>query len=435
MKITSSLLIAALLFSGCGQPNNTNNTDPAAPTKEPLAAAPAAAPEQNAPSAAAPRRFIVPVDGLPILGQRDALVTIVEFTDYECPYCVRAEHTVHALREKYGADIRVAVGSRPLPIHAHAQEAALAALAADEQGRFEPMHEKLFEHSNSLSSEGIASLGADLGLGSSFERARGGDKAHAALEKASLLASALKVTGTPTFFINGRKISGAQPMAVFELVVLEELLHARDLVAQGVPREEVYSHIVAEARANPANVDEDAANEPKAFVAEAKTIGGAHLLGTKNASRTLVLFTDFECPYCKKLDARLRDLTQKHPEMRVVLRNHPLPMHPHARLAAKAALAADAQGRLAQYSAILFENQTALERDALIAYAARAGMDGERFVRDLDAPETERRLAEDEALATKLDVRGTPTSFVDGRRVVGAQGDATFEDALARAAK
>jgi protein-disulfide isomerase len=430
MKTSTSLLVAALLLSGCGQPSST---DTAAPSKEPLAAAPARV--ENAAPVVAPRRFTVPVDGLPIMGQRDALVTIVEFTDYECPYCVRAEHTMHALREKYGADLRVAVASRPLPMHTHAQEAALAALAADEQGRFETMHDKLFERTDKLSSEGIASAGAELGLGSTFERARGGDKARAALEKASLLASSLKVTGTPTFFINGRKISGAQPQAVFELVVLEELLHARELVAQGVAREDVYTRILAEARANPANVDEDVANEPKSFVAEAKTLGGAHMLGTKNAPRTLVLFTDFECPYCAKLDARLRDLTQKHPEMRVVLRNHPLPMHPHARLAAKAALAADAPGRLAQYSALLFENQTALERDALIAYAARAGLDSERFVRDLDAPETERRLAEDEALATKLDVRGTPTSFVDGRRVVGAQGDATFEEALGRTAK
>jgi protein-disulfide isomerase len=428
MKIPSSLLVVALLFSGCGQPSNASPT----PEREPLAAAPVR--EQNE-QPTAPRRFTVPVEGLPILGQRDALVTIVELTDYECPYCARAEHTIHTLREKYGADLRVAVASHPLPMHAHARDAALAALAADEQGRFEAMHDTLFVRTDAHTNEGLAGLGAEMGLGPAFERARGGERALAALAKAEALASTLKVTGTPTFFVNGRKIGGAQPLAVFEVIVLEELLHARELVAHGTAREDVYGRILAEARANPASVDEESANEPSVFVAEAKTMGGAHMMGAPSASRTLVLFTDFECPYCAKLDARLRELTRKHPDVRVVLRNHPLPMHPHAKLAAKAALAADAQGRLGPFSALLFENQSALDRDALFSYAARAGLDRARFARDLDAPETERRLAEDEALASKLDVRGTPTSFVDGRRVVGAQSDATFEDALARAAK
>jgi len=122
------------------------------------------------------------------------------------------------------------------------------------------------------------------------------------------------------------------------------------------------------------------------FVAEAKGAGGAHLFGAPEAPRTIVLFTDFECPYCARLDTRLRQLTAKHEDVRVVLRNHPLPMHAHARLAAKAAIAAEAQGALAPFAALLFANQSALDRASLIAYAARAGVDAAQFERDLDAP-------------------------------------------------
>src|SRR5438552_1485258 len=73
------------------------------------------------PTAAAPApsepRFAVPIDGLPTIGDRDALVTIVEFTDYECPYCAKAEKTMHQLRESYGHDLRFAVAMHPLPMH------------------------------------------------------------------------------------------------------------------------------------------------------------------------------------------------------------------------------------------------------------------------------------------------------------------------------
>jgi protein-disulfide isomerase len=167
-------------------------------------------------------------------------------------------------------------------------------------------------------------------------------------------------------------------------------------------------------------------------VAQARGVGGAHLMGPRDAANTIVLFTDFQCPYCAKLDARLRELTSKRSDVRVVLRHHPLPMHPDARLAAKAAIAADLQGKLTSFSRTLFENQGMLDRAHLVDLAGRAGLDQKKFEADLDAPSTSQLLAADEALAAKLDVRGTPTSFIDGNRIVGAQQLATFEGALSR---
>ena len=95
-------------------------------------------------AAAADPVFSVPIDGLPILGEPNALVTIVEFTDYECDYCRQAEATITQLRSDYGADLRVVVAEHPMPVHTKARPAALAALAAAAQGHLEGMHDRLF---------------------------------------------------------------------------------------------------------------------------------------------------------------------------------------------------------------------------------------------------------------------------------------------------
>ena len=371
------------------------------PEVQPSATAQAAA---AAPSTEA--RFAVPIDGLPTIGDRDALVTIVEFTDYECPYCAKAEKTMRELRESYGHDVRFAVAMHPLPMHPHARDAALVALAAP---RFEETHGHLFE---------IGGLAEPNARRASFET----------LANAEQLGTKLRVRGTPTFFINGKRVTGAQPYATFDKMVSHELATARALVAAGTRRDRVYDALLDEARANPAPLPEDE-DAPK-LVPAAVGVSGLPFLGRDDAAKTIVLFTDLECPYCKRLDARLREYTKTHGDVRVVFRNHTLPMHAHERLAAKAAIAAAAQNGLARFAEITFEHQDALERASLISYASQAGLDVPRFTRDLDSDETARALAADEALATKLDVKATPTSFVEGKLVVGAQPVTTFEDAL-----
>jgi protein-disulfide isomerase len=308
---------------------------------------------------------------------------------------------MQALRERYGKDVRFAVAMHPLPMHPNARPAALAALEASPSS-FATTHVQMFERP--------------------YDRPpfRGSAEATRRLSDAESLAEKLHVRGTPTFFVNGRRIGGAQPIATFERVVDEELAHARQLTARGIARERVYPVVLEEARANPAPFEEESADEGPVFVPEAKLAGGAALAGRADAARTILVFTDFECPYCKRLDGQLRELA-KDKDVKVVLRNKPLPIHSHARLAAKAAIAADKQGKLAEMTKELFEHQDALDRASLMIYAERLALDIDRFRIDLDGWDTEARLLEDEALATKLNVRGTPTSFVDGRRVIGAQ--------------
>ena len=385
------IALACALAVSCSAPDQKTTTAEAQPA--------APAPQVEARSA-------VPIDGLPTIGEKDALVTIVEFTDYECPYCAKAEKTMRELREAYGRDVRFAVAMHPLPMHLHARDAALVALASS---HFEETHAHLFD---------VGGLADASERRASFE----------ALANAEQLGSKLRVRGTPTFFINGKRVTGAQPYATFDKMVSHELATARALVSRGTRRDRVYDALLDEARANPAPLPED--DDAPKLVPAAVGVSGLSFLGRDDAPKTIVLFTDLECPYCKRLDARLRELTKARSDVRVVFRNHPLPMHPHARLAAKAAIAAASQNGLARFVEVVFAHQDALERASLVAYASQAGLDVPRFTRDLDSDETARALAADEALATKLDVNGTPSSFVEGKLVVGAQPLATFEEAL-----
>jgi protein-disulfide isomerase len=399
MRMIHTTLLASALFTSCTGNEGTSGAPPPAVEAPPAAPAPRAS------------RFAVPTDGLPAFGPSDALVTIVEFTDYDCPFCAKAEHTMQTIRDRYGKDVRFAVAMHPLPMHPNARPAALAALeqCSSSSSSFASVHARMFERPDDRPA------------------LRGSTDATRLLAHAEALADKLHVRGTPTFFVNGRRIGGAQPLPTFERVIDEELAYARGLTSRGIARERVYSVILEEARANPAPFEEESAEDGPVFVPEAKTAGGAVLAGPANASRTILVFTDFECPYCKRLDGQLRDLAAKE-NVRVVLRNKPLPMHSHARLAAKAAIAADKQGKLAEMTKELFQHQDALDRASLMIYAERLALDIDRFRVDLDSWETDARLAEDEALATKLNVKGTPTSFVDGKRVIGAQPLARFTE-------
>jgi protein-disulfide isomerase len=196
--------------------------------------------DRSAPHGAAAKEPIydVPVDGLPSLGDEGALVTIVQFTDYECVYCGYAEPTLAQLRIKYGDDLRVVVAERPMPFHHRARPAALAALAADRQGHFDTLHARLFR--GSLDDEAIRRAAEDDGLDMARFATDLGEPAVAALARAEQVGSDLGVPGTPAFFINGRMLVGPHPYETFAAIVEERMAVARRLVASGVHRQDVY---------------------------------------------------------------------------------------------------------------------------------------------------------------------------------------------------
>jgi protein-disulfide isomerase len=161
-------------------------------------------------------------------------------------------------------------------------------------------------------------------------------------------------------------------------------------------------------------------------------VGTSPQQGAESAQLSLVVYSDFECPYCKVGADRIRKLLEAHPnELKVTFKHRPLPIHSEARQAALASIAAGEQGKFWEYHDRLFASQKALDLGSLERHAIELGLDLEKFRRDMASSATETKLLADEAEAESLGVRGTPTFFLNGKMIQGAQPLETFERAIA----
>jgi len=160
----------------------------------------------------------------PSIGPDDAPVTIIEFSDFQCPYCARTVKVIEALREAHPDTVRVVYRHLPLSFHGQARLAAIASVCADEQDRFWDYHDLLFGNQNALGRDDLIAHAAELGLdGTQFEACLDGPEAAAIVDTDLAAADELGATGTPTFFINGYKLTGARPLEQFEAIIEEEL--------------------------------------------------------------------------------------------------------------------------------------------------------------------------------------------------------------------
>lgn len=186
-----------------------------------------------------------PVGDAPVRGSAEAWVTIVEVSDFQCPYCKRVNATLQQLLDKYGDDLRLVFKHNPLGFHKNAMPAAIAAECAHEQGRFWEMHDLLFENQRALEPddiEGYARQAGQIDM-AAWRRCVEQKTPEAKIEADQKMATGFGARGTPSFFINGRFLSGAQPAASFEKLIDEELLKAR---ASGLPRSAYYDIAVVE---------------------------------------------------------------------------------------------------------------------------------------------------------------------------------------------
>ncbi|MEW5940493.1 MAG: DsbA family protein [Chloroflexota bacterium] len=185
-----------------------------------------AANPQAAPTAPPFRRYDIPTDGFHSIGPADAPITIVEFSDFQCPYCQRwREQVFDPLLAAYPGKIRIVYRNLPLTsIHPQAMPAAEAAMCAGEQNVFWEYHDKLFENQSGLGNDLYLQLATDLGLKmETFEACIADHKYQEAIKADMDFALGLGVQSTPTFFINGIAIVGAQPLTSFTQVIDKEL--------------------------------------------------------------------------------------------------------------------------------------------------------------------------------------------------------------------
>lgn len=170
-------------------------------------------------------RYTVPTTAAdPVRGNPSAPVTIVEFSDYQCPFCARVNPTLAKVRETYGDRVKIIFKDYPLPNHPQAPKAAEAARCAGEQQKYWEMHDAMFANQRALEVPMLKQTARTIGLdGSAFDQCLDSGKHTAAVESGSALGNRMGVNSTPTLYINGRPLIGAMPFESFKQIIDEEL--------------------------------------------------------------------------------------------------------------------------------------------------------------------------------------------------------------------
>ena len=160
----------------------------------------------------------------PVKGPASAKVTIIEFSDFQCPFCSQVQDTLKQVFTTYPTQVKVVFRNFPLPMHENAEAAAEAALCANEQGKFWEYHDKLFSNQDKLSVTDLKQYAVSLGLDTGkFNSCLDSKKYQEAVQKDTSAGQAVGVSGTPSFFINGKLIPGALPFDSFKQIIDEEL--------------------------------------------------------------------------------------------------------------------------------------------------------------------------------------------------------------------
>jgi len=172
----------------------------------------------------APRTAVAIPSGAPSTGPKEAPVTIVEFTDYQCPYCHSAQSTIDQVMSRYEGQVRLVHLDFPLDFHSEAVPAARAARCAGEQGKFWEYHHSLMTQKGTLDTEDLKQRATSLKLAeTAFGSCLGSKKHDPAIQAELKQGTELGVTGTPAYFVNGRMLSGAHPLESFTEVIDAEL--------------------------------------------------------------------------------------------------------------------------------------------------------------------------------------------------------------------
>ncbi|MBI3769855.1 MAG: DsbA family protein [Deltaproteobacteria bacterium] len=157
-------------------------------------------------------------------GGAKAPVTIIEFSDYQCPFCKRAEDSVNKVMQVYGDKVRLVFRDYPLPMHSQARPAAEAAGCANAQGKFWEYHAKLFDNQTALGEDKLKQYAKDVGLDEAkFAECFTKKPFKAAIDQDVADGMKVGVNGTPAFFVNGRMLSGAQPFEKFKEIIDDEI--------------------------------------------------------------------------------------------------------------------------------------------------------------------------------------------------------------------
>jgi protein-disulfide isomerase len=396
-------------------------------------------PQAETQPAAVPTPAAIPLDDAAgAMGDPNAPITIVEYTDYQCPFCLRhVQQTMPGLISELIETGRVYYLLKDFPLdnlHPEARQAAVAARCAGEQDAYWEMHDVVFESQAEWGGQGEAAntifsqQAVDLGLDElDFNECLQSGKYDAAVEANFQEGSRLGVSGTPSFFIDGFPIQGAQPYDLFAYAV--DLAEKDEL---------------AQAYAQPAQEQQAEPPVPSGPV-EVPIDNATFAIGDPDAPVVIVEYTDFQCPFCT------RHFQQTYPQIladyvetgivRYVFKDFPLTnIHPQAVAAAEAARCAGDQGAYLEMHDLLFSRQDTWNgrtdtTTIFTEFADSLGLDTNTFSACLENHDHEEAVYADLQEGQELGVRGTPAFFINGFLLSGAQPFSTFQQAIAELAE
>ena len=390
----------------------------------------------------APQVSAQSIDGraIPVRGSDLAVVEIVEVSDFECPYCAKAQGVLKAVMRHYPDKVRQLFLHQPLPFHNQALQSALASVVAQEHGKFWEFADTFFIEQGDLSTLHTRRVAQRHGINAqSMTEGTKRPEIQSFVEKNKQVGIALGVTGTPAFFINGTMIRGAKPLTSFKKIIDIEIAMA----GQGPKTpESAAAYRQKRTKTNnaalhaylyegaPAPKAGDLATKPKAGPtpgSDSEPLFKATIrpddpfLGDRaKALVTLVSFVGYQCNYSRKLMDSLTELKARHGDaLGLVLKHLPLSIHPLGNEAAVTALCANEQGKFWEFNQALFSDNQ-LSPKAVFSKAKTVGLDIERLKACTDAGEVRRTIRQDGVLAQAVGARGTPTTFINGRQIVGA---------------
>ncbi len=371
-------------------------------------------------------RAPLPVDGhAPVLGPRDAPVTVVMFGDLTCPHTLAQIPLLLAEQARRGRELRLAFRYLPLSQNAGSVAAAraLAGLYAARGGEmlFRVL-EAVGKQRSPLARGDLAPIIAMLGITDvdveNLGRAPGSSDA---VERDVELATALFVRATPTLFVNGVRLDGFHPAQALSAAIDRELRASHLALASGVSPAQLYT---TRTRKNLMNLGDDPEERVCVRPAASPARGGDAALVT------VLEFSEFQCAACREGEIGLAAALRQNPaELRVVWKDFPLSQHARARAAANFAHEARALGGDKAFFAVhdrMLKADSPLEEPELTAFATSAGLPADKL---LAAARSERHAATIESdlrLAAELGVTGAPTYFVNGRKIPGAPVPAEF---------
>ena len=409
-----------------------------------------AAPAPAAAAAGSAAAMALALEGSPWKGAADPKVTIIEVSDFQCPYCSKLAPTMDAMVEKYPDDVRLVFKHNPLSFHKRAMPAAKASMAAHLQGKFFEYHDLLFS-AKQFDDGTLERYATQLGLDLAKWRA---DKDSPAVEAKILhdqkSATSLGARGTPASFVNGKYVKGAKPLAGMMAEVDAALAAADAELAKGTPRSGVHA-AMAEQNNGIAFVNSIIKGQEPVGGPPPKAAGNSRpkedpnkqwdvpvdpsdpYMGGKNAKVEVVVFSDFQCPFCRKVVPTLAEIKSTYgKKVKVVFMQQPLSFHSKARPAALASLAAHQQGKFWEMHDMLFENNKALDPPDFERYAKDLGLNMKKFKKAMTDPKLDAQVTRNQAVAKKVGATGTPSSYVNGYKIRGARPFPAFKEIIDR---